>query len=69
VISPSPLPLSQRERGEIIVALSVSIKASIERSRPVRPDVTLFNSVRLASQLHGVSREQGNTLIEAFKRR
>src|SRR5438046_2171410 len=58
-----------RQQNVPLQALAVSISGSMDRSRPVRPDVTLFNSVRLTFELQGVSAEQGNSLIEAFKRR
>ena len=58
-----------RQQSVPLQALSVSITGMMDRSRPVRPDVTLFNSVRLTFELQGVSAEQGSALIEAFKRR
>src|SRR5437773_1489820 len=58
-----------RQQSVPLQALSVSITGMMDRSRPVRPDVTLFNSVRLTFQLQGVSAEQSSALIEAFKRR
>jgi hypothetical protein len=38
-------------------------------SAPVRPDVNIFNTVRLNLELAGVSQEQGADLVERFKRR
>jgi uncharacterized OsmC-like protein len=58
-----------RRQNVPLAALSVSISASMDRTRPVREDLTLFNTVRLAFRLHGVSAEQGTRLIEDFKRR
>lgn len=49
--------------------VSVSVEGVVDRGRPVRPDVTLFNTVRLRFHLVGVSAEQGAELIERFKRR
>lgn len=50
-----------------------SVKASIEAiqnpAAPVRPDVNLFNSVRIALELGGVNQEQAQDLVDRFKRR
>jgi uncharacterized OsmC-like protein len=50
-------------------SLSVVIDGMIDYAAPVNPDVTLFNTVRLKFDLHGVDTEQGGMLIERFKRR
>ena len=52
-----------------VQAVSATIEALQDRSQPPRPDVSLFNHVRLAFQLKGVTPEQGTHLIESFKRR
>lgn len=49
--------------------VNVSIRGTMDRSRPVRPDVSLFNSVRLEFELTGVSDAQAKQLIDAFKGR
>ena len=49
--------------------IAVDIQGSVDRSRPVRPDVTLFNSVRLHFRMQGITEEQGHDLVEAFKGR
>src|ERR1044071_983825 len=50
-----------------------SVRASIEATQnpaaPVRPDVNLFNTVRINLELAGVSQEQGQDLVDRFKRR
>lgn len=50
-----------------------SVRAAIEATQnpaaPVRPDVNLFNTVRIDLQLGGVSQEQAQDLVERFKRR
>jgi uncharacterized OsmC-like protein len=48
---------------------SVEIAGEIDPSNPVRPDVSLFNSVRLSFRLSGVSEEQATHLVERFKGR
>ena len=50
-------------------AATVAIRAVLDPSKPVRPEVSLFNAVRLHFHLKGVTQEQGAQLIEAFKRR
>jgi len=49
--------------------IDVKISGTMDRSKPVRPDVTLFNSVRLNFRLRGPSEEQAEQLIETFKGR
>jgi len=49
--------------------ISVEIEGAIDRANPVRKDVTVFNTVRLRFDLKGVTRAQGNDLIERFKGR
>jgi uncharacterized OsmC-like protein len=50
-------------------AVTVTISGVLDPSKPVRPDLSLFNAVRLHFHLEGVTKEQGVQLIEAFKRR
>ncbi len=50
-------------------AVAVDIQGSYDRSRPARPDVALFSSVRLHFRMKGVSEEQGRVLVEGFKGR
>ena len=52
-----------------LAAVRVAITGSMDRSRPVRPDLTVFNTVRLVFSLSGVTRAQGVELVEAFKSR
>jgi uncharacterized OsmC-like protein len=49
--------------------VSASIEATQNPAAPVRQDVNLFNSVHLNLELGGVSQEQGQDLVERFKRR
>ncbi|MCA1553096.1 MAG: OsmC family protein [Chloroflexi bacterium] len=58
-----------RQRNVPLTSLAVTITGTMDRSRPARPDLTLFNGVQLRFQLRGVNAEQGRELIEAFKRR
>jgi uncharacterized OsmC-like protein len=49
--------------------IAVEITGTIDRSRPVRPDVTLFNSIRLDVLIGGVTLEKATDLVDRFKRR
>lgn len=49
--------------------VAVQISSVQDRSRPVRPDVSLLNSVHVRFRLEGVSRQEGERLIGAFKQR
>lgn len=49
--------------------VAVQISSVQDRLRPVRPDVSLLNSVRVRFRLEGVSRQEGERLIGAFKQR
>src|ERR1044072_238243 len=55
--------------GVPLRGVAARISGTIDRSRPVRPDVTLFNAVRLRFVLKGVSEQQGRKLVESFKGR
>jgi len=58
-----------RQQSLPLEAASVAISGVLDRSKPVRPDLTLFNSVRLQFRLKGVSEAQGAQLVAAFKGR
>ena len=58
-----------RDQNLPLRAVSASVEGVIDRGKPVRPDVSLFNAVRLRFRLEGVSEAQGGELIERFKRR
>jgi|SRR6185312_17159531 len=52
-----------------VKTINVGITATMDRSKPVRPDVTIFNSVRINFRISGVSDQQARQLITAFKGR
>jgi uncharacterized OsmC-like protein len=58
-----------REQMVSVGDIGVGIRATVDRSRPVRPDVTVFNSFQMRFTLSGVSAERAGGLIEQFKRR
>ena len=49
--------------------VAVEISSTQDRARPVRPDVSLFNSVHVKFRLEGVNQQEGERLIGAFKGR
>jgi uncharacterized OsmC-like protein len=50
-------------------SVTAAIEATQNPSAPVRPDVNLFNTVALHLELGGVNQEQGQDLVDRFKRR
>jgi uncharacterized OsmC-like protein len=52
-----------------VKTIDVRIQGMMDRSKPVRPDVTLFNSVRVHFKMSGVNNQQAKQLIDAFKGR
>ena len=58
-----------REKNVPLQSVRVAVSGAMDRSKPVRPDVNLFTSVRLEFDLAGVTSEQGADLVTAFKRR
>jgi len=58
-----------KESQLTLQAASATIEGVVDRSAPVRQDLTLFNSVRLRFELRGVSAEQAAQLVERFRRR
>jgi uncharacterized OsmC-like protein len=55
--------------GVPLTAARVAIEGLMDRANPVRPDVALFNSVRLRFDLTGVTPQQGQELVAGFKGR
>ena len=58
-----------RQQDVPLASVSAAIEATQDPSAPVRPDVNLFNSVRIHLELGGVSEAQAQDLVERFKRR
>lgn len=58
-----------KERAIPVQSVHVTISGLMDRSKPVRPDVALFNSVHLKFRLAGVTLPQGEELVGAFKGR
>lgn len=49
--------------------IDVTIRGIMDRSKPIRPDVTLFNAVSLHFHMRGVSDGDARQLVEKFKGR
>ena len=58
-----------RDQQVPLRAVRVAIGGVLDRSRPVRTDATVFNSVHLKFELAGVDEAQAGELVAAFKRR
>jgi uncharacterized OsmC-like protein len=58
-----------KSSGIHLEKIAVRIQGQMDRSKPVRPDVSLFNSVKLHFQMAGVNEEQAGQLVEKFKGR
>ncbi|MGW8183837.1 MAG: OsmC family protein [Burkholderiales bacterium] len=58
-----------RNDGVPLKAVNVEVEGTLDRSNPVRRDVTVFNSVRLRFSFRGATQEQANALIDRFKGR
>ena len=60
------LQVLARSQGVPLRAARVAIEGTMDRANPVRPDVSLFNSVRLRFELEGVTPQQGRDLVALF---
>ena len=58
-----------KSAGISLQGIDVTIEGLMDRSKPVRSDVTLFNSVSLRFRLKGVTDGDAKQLIEKFKGR
>jgi len=52
-----------------VSGIAVKIQGEMDRSKPVRPDVSLFNSVKVNFHFQGISSDQAQQLVEKFKGR
>ena len=55
--------------GIPLQGIAVEIHGRMDRSKPVRPDVSLFNSVKLQFRMRGVADSDAKNLVEKFKGR
>ncbi len=58
-----------RELSVAVGTARVRIEGMVDRSRPVRSDVTVFNRVRLHFSIGGVTQEEADDLVERFTKR
>ncbi len=58
-----------KQQDVAVQAVSASIRGIVDRGNPVRTDFTVFNTVWLEFEIKGVNEEQGEQLVEAFKKR
>jgi uncharacterized OsmC-like protein len=58
-----------KSAGIGLQAIDVEIRGLMDRSKPVRPDVALFNSVHLRFRMKGINDQEATQLIEKFKGR
>jgi uncharacterized OsmC-like protein len=63
------LQVLARDDGIPLGQISVAVRGEMDLDNPVRPDVRVFNSVHVRFELDGVTREQGEGLVERFKGR
>jgi uncharacterized OsmC-like protein len=58
-----------KSAGISLQGIDVTIQGLMDRSKPVRSDVTLFNSVSLRFRMKGVTDDDAKQLVEKFKGR
>lgn len=58
-----------QSEGIPVKGIAVDIKGVMDRSNPVRSDLSLFNSVSLHFQIAGATDAEAKTLVEKFKGR
>jgi len=63
------LQVIARDEEFVLDSASLEVAGEIDPANPVRPDLAVFNSVRLAFRLAGVSEDEAARLVERFKRR
>ena len=63
------LQVIAKELSLPVPSATIKIEGTVDRDHPVRPDVTLFNEVRMRFAIQGVSNEQAADLVERFKKR
>jgi uncharacterized OsmC-like protein len=63
------LQVIARDEKATLESTSVEIAGEIDPTDPVRSDLSVFNSVRIAFRLTGVAEDEADRLVERFKRR
>lgn len=58
-----------REDDIPVTGITATMYGKVDRGAPVRPDVTLFNEVRMTFRIDGCAPEQAGAIVEKFKKR
>jgi uncharacterized OsmC-like protein len=58
-----------KEQQLALKSIAAEITGSMDRSQPVRQDLSVFNAVALHFRIAGVTQSQAEDLVERFKRR
>ena len=58
-----------KEQGMAPKSIAADITGTMDRSKPVRQDLSVFNAVALHFRLEGVTQAQAEELVGHFKRR
>jgi uncharacterized OsmC-like protein len=63
------LEVLAKDEGLPLTKASVDVSGELDPARPVRENLSVFNSVRLQFEVSGVGEEEATHLVERFKRR
>jgi uncharacterized OsmC-like protein len=63
------LQVLARDEGMPLRGVRSTTSGELDPASPVRPDVSVFNRVRLRIELDGVTADQGDLLVKRFKGR
>ncbi|MGH6924277.1 MAG: OsmC family protein [Propylenella sp.] len=58
-----------RDQGAVVENVKLTVHGVVDRGRQKRPDVTVFNSLRLDFVVEGTDSATAAQLVEGFKRR
>jgi uncharacterized OsmC-like protein len=58
-----------RDEGLELGPVSVSVRGAVDRDRPVREDLTVFNRVKMRFEIAGATEEQAKRLVEGVGKR
>jgi uncharacterized OsmC-like protein len=58
-----------KEDGLGVPRVQATIYGKVDRGNPVRPDVTLFNEIRIAFRIEGPTAQEAASIVEKFKKR
>lgn len=63
------LQVIARDEKQPIGAIGLAVEGKVDRGHQPRPDVTVFNSVRMRFTVSGTDAEAARRLVDGFKRR